>query len=607
MAVVAAAATVAALARRPSFAALVARTPAWPRALFVAGALAVGAQLAWLTPFIIDPSRSSWRPGPLGPMPSTHSCVSSYWIAGTMVIHVPDIYAETLYSLPQSDPKAMRTARKLGPLNVDNYEYPPPFLLVPRILGLVTPDFWGFRRLWFALNFGLVVAIAVLVARHLDERLGTHAVWLTPYVVAGPAIIATFQAGNAQMLMIAVSALSMYFFDRRRHVLGGALLAFAIAGKLYPGVFVLYLLLQREWRAVGWTAVFGVALVAVSIADVGWEPYRAFLHEMPGLMSGEAFSAFRSPTAIGNNGSVPGLVFKLGLWGVPHMGFDAMRIVGWVYTLVVVAGTVWLARRVRPAGREPVIWLVILVLATMRSPFMATYAAFPSLWLATLVTALAWRTSRPAWPVIACWCALAITFGARRRHPAEVERRLDHRPDRAHVQPARIRALAAAGVRPGRAPAGIGRAAGSRCRSCAGVRPDMPAPIAARAPHTFAILAGLAALLAVLELGRLVIFAAHPVPPTGVERRSVEPVHDPSRVHHRVLVGGHDDRADARRLQPRGLIPPAATPRPDARCPARSGRSPSIPTSTRRRSCSCRGRSRSWRQSSSPSAMCGCC
>jgi alpha-1,2-mannosyltransferase len=282
-----------------------------PFALFVVAV--AGAQLAWLTPFIIDPNRTSWRPGPLGPMPSTHSCASSYWVAGAMVLRVPDVYAETIYSLPQSDPKAIRTARKLGRLNIDNYEYPPPFLLVPRILGLVTPDFWGFRRLWFAINFGLVVAVAVLVARRLDDRLGTHAVWLTPYVVAGPAIIATFQAGNAQMLMVAVSAVAMYAFDRRRHVLGGALLAFAIAGKLYPGVFVLYLLLQREWRAVIWTAVFGVALVAVSLADVGWEPYRAFLNEMPGLMSGEAFSAFRNPGAIGSNGSVPGLVFKLGL------------------------------------------------------------------------------------------------------------------------------------------------------------------------------------------------------------------------------------------------------------------------------------------------------
>ena len=63
-------------------------------------------------------------------------------------------------------------------------------------------------------------------------------------------------------------------------------------------------------------------------------------------MSGEAFSAFRNPGAVGNNGSVPGLIFKLKLWGVPHMGFAAMRLVGWIYTVVVVAGTAWLAARV---------------------------------------------------------------------------------------------------------------------------------------------------------------------------------------------------------------------------------------------------------------------
>jgi alpha-1,2-mannosyltransferase len=211
--------------------------------------------------------------------------------------------------------------------------------------------------------------------------------------------------------MIALSALAMYCFDRRAYAIGGALLAFAILGKLYPGVFVLYLLLRREWRAVGWTAVGAVVLMAISVADVGLEPYRAFLHEMPGLMSGEAFSAFRNPSAIGNNGSVPGLIFKLKLWGVPHMGFEAMRLVGWAYTLVVVAGTAWLATRVRPAGREPVIWLAILVLATMRSPFMATYAFFPAMWLAVLAAPIGGRVPRDFWPIAVCWCALAFAFG----------------------------------------------------------------------------------------------------------------------------------------------------------------------------------------------------
>ena len=127
--------------------------------MFVVGALAVGAQLAWLTPFIIDPSRTSWTAGP----------ARADAVDALVRVVLLDRRHAWSCTCPTSTPKRCtgcrspirrRCARrrKLGPLNVDNYEYPPPFLLVPRILGLVTPDFWGFRRLWFALNFGLVVA-----------------------------------------------------------------------------------------------------------------------------------------------------------------------------------------------------------------------------------------------------------------------------------------------------------------------------------------------------------------------------------------------------------------------------------------------------------------
>jgi hypothetical protein len=388
-----------------------ARAPSAIRLAFVAGTILVGVQLAWLVPFVIDPNRSTWGPGPTAPLPSRHSCVSAYWVADAAISRTPDVYAETLSSVPQRDPTAPRVPRTIGPLNIDTFEYPPTFLLLPRFLARITPDFWGFRRLWFALNFAIVIGVAIALALRLDRAVGTHAVWLTPFVIAAPPIISTFQAGNVQMAIIAISALAMLFFERRSYTVGGLLLAYVIAGKLYPGVLVLYLLLRRDWRALGWTAGFGAAIVAVSLVVFGWPPFAAFLHHVPTLLSGEAFSAFRNPFGISNNGSVPGLVFKLGLFGVPHMGYAAMRLLGWAYTLVVIGATVWLALRAHPRGREPLIWLAILVLATMRSPFLPTYAAFPSLWLATLVAALAWRNARPVAPVIVCWCVLAVGFG----------------------------------------------------------------------------------------------------------------------------------------------------------------------------------------------------
>lgn len=380
------------------------------RLAFLVGLALCALQLAWLAPFVIDPSRSTWGPGPTAPLPSTHACVTAYWVANDAVARTPDIYDERLSSIPQADRTKPRIPRKLGPLNIDPFEYPPTFLLLPRALASVTPDFWGFRRLWFALNLAAVIGIAIALALRLDRAAGTHAVWLTPFVIAAPPIISTFAAGNAQMAVIAVSALSLLLLERRACAIGGFLLASVIAAKLYPGVLVLYLLARRDWRAIAWTATFGITLVAVSIGVFGWAPFEAFLGEAPQLMSGEAFSAFRNPVAIANNGSVPGIVFKLALFGVPYMGYPAMRLVGWLYTLVVIGGTVWLAR-LRPRGGEPLVWLALLVLATMRSPFLPTYAAFPSLWLATLVAALAWRSGRAPAAVIACWCVLAIGFG----------------------------------------------------------------------------------------------------------------------------------------------------------------------------------------------------
>ena len=397
--------------RSPRFAAALASAPRASRVAFTIGAIAAAVQLAWLVPFMIDPTRDTWRAHPWRPMQSRHSCVSSYWVAGVEVHKIPSIYDESLYSQPQADPKATRIARLLGPFNIDQYEYPPPFLLLPRALTLVAPDFWNFRRLWFALNFAIVVIAAVAVARRVDRSLGTHATWLVPFVIAAPPTMVTFMAGNIQLAIIAVSMLTMLLFERNRHVAGGLLLAFVTVSKLFPGVLLLYLLLRRQWKPVAWTAAWSVVLVLVSLIDLGWQPYATFVDHLPRLLSGEAFPAFRNPVSISVNSSIPGIPFKLALFGVPHMDFTASKIVGWIYSLVVLGAVYTLARRPTRPGYEPLVWLVVIVFATMRSPFLATYSGFPSLWLATLVVAASGSDTRTrTWGIVA-WCILAAGFG----------------------------------------------------------------------------------------------------------------------------------------------------------------------------------------------------
>jgi alpha-1,2-mannosyltransferase len=392
--------------------------PPGVRRLFAVGAALLIGQLLLASAFIINPNLARWDGRPWTPQRSNHSCVSSYWIACAHIRSAPDVYAEEIYSIPQVNRAAPRLPRPIGPLLIDQYEYPPAFLVLPRLVAVMTGDFWGFRRVWFALNLAAVAAGVVLIAARFDRALGTHALWLTPFVAVAPAIVITFVMGNLQLAIIAVSMIAMVLFERKHHAAGGILLAYAVVSKLYPGLLVLYLILRRDWRAVAWIALFSIAFVVISIADFGMGPYFSFATHMPKLLSGEAFPALRNPVAIAINESIPGLVFKLDLFGVPQMGFATAKVVGWVYTVIAVVLTARLALQPAATGREPLAWIAILILATMRSPFLPTYAPFPSMWAATLLAALTWGRSGICITAVAGWIVLAFTFGTGGAPPA---------------------------------------------------------------------------------------------------------------------------------------------------------------------------------------------
>jgi hypothetical protein len=62
--------------------------------------------------------------------------------------------------------------------------------------------------------------------------------------------------------------------------------------------------------------------------------------------------------------------------------------VGWIYTLIVLGAIVLVARRGVRADGAPEVWLAIVILSTLRSPFLPQgYGAFPAVWLLTLLAA----------------------------------------------------------------------------------------------------------------------------------------------------------------------------------------------------------------------------
>ena len=365
--------------------------------------------VARLAVYIVDPAQVSFSLIPSSDWEVRHSCVSAYVVAGDAVATHPNVYDDALYSAPNDDPTAIRKPLMLGTFKIDVFEYPPQFLLLPRGLLLLAPAFLDQRMLWFALEGGVILLALLVVARFIGPTAGTRALLLSPLVWAAVPTISMLQKGNVQGAIIAMSMVAMVLFERRRFALGGLLLGFATVSKLYPGLLCLYLLARRQWRAAAWTAAMGVALSVLTVVDFGWAPFTAFLQHFPGLLGGEAFPAFRNPSAMAINMSIPGLAFKLKLFGVPGMGFAAAKIIGWIYTPIALAATVVAARRLQTTPEKPLVWLAVLTLATLRSPFLPNaYGVFPALWLLTLLAATYVPRGRALAWTLAGWATLSI-------------------------------------------------------------------------------------------------------------------------------------------------------------------------------------------------------
>ena len=383
------------------------------RGLRIISTLAVLAalfQLARLTVFMVEPSYTKYSTFPFSTWEIRHSCLTAYFIADRSAGKVQDIYHNSLYTAPDDDPKTMRKPLRMGPFNVDVYEYPPPFLLLSRAVSLLAPDFYNHRRIWFALN-GLVVLIGmILVASILEPVARTRSILMAPFLFAAIPMLNTLQKGNIQLTIIALAVIAMVLLKKQRLFSGGLLLAYAIASKLYPGMLLVYLAMRRQWRAVAITAGFGFALALLALIVTGWPTYIAFLHHLPGILGGEAFPAFRNPSATAINLSIPGIIFKLKLFGVPGMTFGASKIVGWIYTLVVLSVIAFVARRSLQSGEDnPIIWLAILILATLRSPFLPqAYGNVPAIWLLILIAAMYTPNGKTLAIFILGWLSLNV-------------------------------------------------------------------------------------------------------------------------------------------------------------------------------------------------------
>lgn len=352
-----------------------------------------------------------------------HNCFTAYATAAYLAsTGTADPYNPIHYEMASSYSTPIHEAvRTIFP--IDEFEYPPPFLLLPYALLALFKGFFAMRTAWFLLNVACVVAALAAVAWWCGAFRAQPRLLLFPLLLCAPTVLTTLQIGNVHLLVLALSLLGMLAFEQRRPLAGGLLLGFATVAKLWPGVLIVYLLLQRRWKDVLYCAGAMLAFGLAALLLFGPAPYQDFLaFQLPRLSSGEAFDFMaRSPREI---------VFNLSIFGLPHKLYGLKLLasppellpplLNGAFTLLIglaVLATGW--RRAAGAGdsdperlARAQLWLALLTLVQLRSPFLPwIYGVISTLWLLLLLAprASGWQLGALALAGVALSINLPVT------------------------------------------------------------------------------------------------------------------------------------------------------------------------------------------------------
>jgi len=377
----------------------------WPAVVAVLTVLgAATIYTARLSYFMLDETRADLSVLPNRAFFRNHSCLSSYTEAARLAPSGVNIFDVGQYSDPARPGE--NKPRFIGSFEVDLYQYPPAFLILPRAAVAAGLDFFTIRRLWFAIQSVVLFVAMVLLARWIGGSSGLLVLLLVPIVWLSPTTRLGLQIGNFQLTAFALTVLAMTAFDRGQAARGGFALGFPAVSEIYPGVLGVLLLVERRWRAVVWTVAWSVVFTAASWLVVGSTPFWDFLrYQLPRIESGQAFFWMDSPEAAPINFGVHGLVIKLRFLGLPWTGHEAANRAASLYALLLVPlafASAWRLRglvagpidRERLRLRQAQVWLGLLSLGSFRSPFVPdAYALIGTSWLLTLVAAEGhWQT-----------------------------------------------------------------------------------------------------------------------------------------------------------------------------------------------------------------------
>ena len=375
------------------------RVPIPSKRALALGALAVLAvlQTARLGTYITNPE-SDWFLSTRHPFYAKHECMNAYVYAAELDRRgEPNVYDAVHY--PGLNPAAEPSTELAGMSPEDPFQYPPQFLLLPRLAIELTDDYAAIRSVWFGVNFLLCVGAVAALARWVAGRHGAWAALLAPALLASFPFLHDLQYGQFHFAAVALAVLGLVAVQRRRPAVGGAFLSVAILAKLFPAILLVPLAISSRWRALGWTAVVGAGITALALAVLGPASFEAFFtYHLPRLADGRAFAFGEAwPEVAGllvaGNQGVQGVLHKIAALAGGAVDPVLARLVGNAFLLTLAVLAAFVGARSKSSSRavQAAGWLGLLGLGSLASPgAWADYVPVTCVWLLTLLASFAW-------------------------------------------------------------------------------------------------------------------------------------------------------------------------------------------------------------------------
>lgn len=201
-------------------------------------------------------------------------------------------------------------AERLHDGTVYAFLYPPPSIPFFRPLNLLSYE--GAKVLMLAINHLLILAFGYLFFFKLLKTSFTDLFFLfgAVYTLSFYPLQDTLHSGQVNLLLLVLLVLVWLAVKQERHPALIALpLAFAILLKLYPAIFLFYLLLRRNYKAVAWTLGILLLLAVVTLPFLPASAWPDWLAEVASAGYGNTVRG-QLPTAVRNQ-SLNGLTSRL--------------------------------------------------------------------------------------------------------------------------------------------------------------------------------------------------------------------------------------------------------------------------------------------------------